>query len=66
MIPVKKPDILSYHPEMGGEVLNVETGWSHYSHEGKKDFLDYILAYQPESDGISFQVRTYRGRTALV
>ena len=26
MIPVQKPDILSYHPEMGGEVLNVEKG----------------------------------------
>ena len=66
MIPVQKPDILSYHPDMSGELLNVEKGWSHYSHEGKKDFLDYILAYQPEADGISFQVRTYRGRTALV
>ena len=66
MIPVKKPDILSYHPEMSGELLNVEKGWSHYSHEGQKDFLDYILAYEPEADGICFQVRTYRGRTALV
>ena len=66
MIPVTKPDVLSYHPEMGGELLNVEKGWSHYSHEGQKDFLDYILAYRPEEDGVSFQVRTYRGRTALV
>ena len=66
MIPVKKPDILSYHPEMSGEVLHVEKGWCHYSHEGKKDFLDYILACQPEPDGISFRVATYRGNTALV
>ena len=66
MIPVAKPNILSYHPEMGGEVLHVEKGWCHYSHEGKKDFLDYILAYQEEADGISFEVRTYRGSTALV
>jgi len=66
MIPVKKPDILSYHPEMGGEVLRVEKGWCHYSHEGKKDFLDYILSWQPEADGISFRVATYRGKTALV
>ena len=66
MIPVQKPDILSYHPDMSGELLNVEKGWSHYSHEGQKDFLDYILAYRAEADGISFQVRTYRGRTALV
>ena len=24
MIPVKKPDVLSYHPEMGSNVLNVD------------------------------------------
>ena len=42
MIPVKKPDVLSYHPEMAGNVLHVEKGWCHFSHEGTKDFLDYI------------------------
>jgi len=66
MIPVTKPDVLSYHPEMGGEPLNVEKGWCHYSHEGTKDFLDYILAWQPEADGITFRVATFRGKTALV
>ena len=66
MIPVTKPDVLSYHPQMGGEILHVEKGWCHYAHEGKKDFLDYILAYRAEADGISFRVCTYRGRTALV
>lgn len=66
MIPVKKPDILSYHPEMGSNVLNVEKGWCHYSHEGTKDFLDYILAYNPEKGGISFEVSTFRGEKALV
>ena len=66
MIPVKKPQILSYHPEMGGEVLHVEKGWCHFSHEGTKDFLDYITAYSPEKEGISFEVSTFRGRTARV
>jgi len=66
MIPVTKPDILSYHPEMGGNVLNVEKGWCHYSHEGTKDFLDFILAYRPENGGISFEVSTFRGAKALV
>lgn len=66
MIPVVKPSVASYHPLMGGEVLNVEKGWCHYSHEGKKDFLDYITAYKAENDGISFEVATYRGKTATV
>ena len=66
MIPVKKPDVLSYHPEMGDNVLNVEKGWCHYSHEGTKDFLDYILAYNPEKGGVSFEVATFRGEKALV
>ena len=66
MIPVAKPNVLSYHPEMGGDILKVEKGWCHFSHDGHKDFLDYILAYQPEKEGISFEVSTFRGRTALV
>jgi len=66
MIPVKKPDVRSYHPEMGGDVLRLEKGWCHFSHEGTKDFLDYITAYSPEKDGIFFEVSTFRGKTALV
>ena len=66
MIEVKKTGILSYHPEMDGDPLSVEKGYCHYSHEGKKDFLDYIVAYQPESDGVSFEVSTFRGAKALV
>ena len=66
MIEVKKTGIQSYHPEMDGDPLNVEKGYCHYSHEGQKDFLDYIEAYQPEHDGVSFQVRTFRGAEALV
>ena len=66
MIPIKKPDIQSYHPVMGGDVLHVEKGWCHYSHEGTKDFLDYVTAYQAEPDGISFVVCTYREQKALV
>ena len=61
MIEVKKPAILSYHPDMDGDPLLVEKGYCHYSHEGTKDFLDYIVAYQPESDGVSFEVTTFRG-----
>ena len=66
MTEIKKPDVQSYHPIMGGEVLKVEKGWSHFSHEGTRDFLDYITAFQPEEDGISFEVNTYRGVKALV
>lgn len=66
MFSVKKPDVLSYHPQMGGDVLSVEKGWCHFSHEGSKDFLDYITAFQPEEDGVSFEVATFRGRTAFV
>ena len=66
MIPVAKPNVLSYHPEMGGELLNVEKGWCHFSHRGTKDFLDFITGYCPEADGISFEVSTFRGSTALV
>lgn len=43
MFPVKKPDIHSYHPEMDGNILNVEKGWCHFSHEGTKDFFDLSL-----------------------
>ncbi|MBR1971854.1 MAG: hypothetical protein IKA16_00285 [Oscillospiraceae bacterium] len=66
MIPIQRPNVKSYHPQMGGEVLSVEKGWCHYSHEGTKDFLDYITAYQPENSGVSFEVRTYRGGLARV
>lgn len=66
MIPVAKPSVASYHPQMSGNVLKVEKGWCHFSHEGTKDFLDYITAYKLENDGISFEVSTYQGRTALV
>ena len=66
MIPVIKPQVLSYHPEMGGNILHVEKGWCHYSHEGTKDFLDFITGYRPEKDGISFEVSTFRGKNALV
>ena len=66
MTEIKKPDIQSYHPEMGGEILNVEKGWCHFSHQGTKDFLDYITAFQAETDGVSFLVRTFRGNTARV
>ena len=66
MINIRKPDIPSYHPVMSGDVLKVEKGWCHFSHEGTKDFLDYITAFQPETTGVSFQVRTFRGEQAFV
>lgn len=66
MIQIKKPDVQSYHPQMGGDPLSVEKGWCHFNHEGTKDFLDYITAYQPEKGGVSFEVSTFRGRKALV
>ncbi len=66
MIPVKKPDIRTYHPQMSGDVLSVEKGWCHRSHDGKKDFLDCMEAYQQDPEGISFEVSTFRGERALV
>jgi hypothetical protein len=52
MIQVKKPDIQSYHPVMGGDPLKVEKGWSHFTRQGRKDFLDYITGYEPNEHGI--------------
>lgn len=51
---------------MGGDPLKVEKGWCHFSHEGTKDFLDYITAFEKQPDGVSFEVRTFRGAMALV
>lgn len=66
MIEITKPNVLSYHPEMDGDPLSVEKGYCHYSHEGQKDFLDYILAYEDCGTGVSFLVSTFWGRKALV
>lgn len=66
MIQVKKPDVQSYHPTMGGDPLKVEKGWCHFGHEGTRDFLDYITAYSPEEGGVSFEVSTFRGARARV
>lgn len=66
MNQVKKPDVPSYHPNMGGDPLKVEKGWCHFDHAGTKDFLDYITAYEADEGGISFEVSTFRGAKALV
>ena len=66
MILLPKSNIKSYHPEMGGDPLRVEKGFCHFSNEGTKDFLDYITAYQPEPDGITFEVATFRGGNSKV
>jgi len=66
MITIKKPGIMSYHRQVSGDLLFVEKGWCHYSHESTEDFLDYIEAYQPEADGVSFRASTFRGAKALV
>ena len=66
MIEVKDTGIKSYHPDMDGDPLYVTKGYCHYSHEGTKDFLDYITAYQPEDGGVSFLVNTFRGSKAQV
>ena len=66
MIQVKKSDILSYHPDMGGDPLKVEKGWSHFTRQGRKDFLDYITGYEPNEHGICFEVKTFRGESARV
>ena len=51
---------------MDGDPLYVTKGYCHYSHEGTKDFLDYITAYQPENGGVTFLVNTFRGAKAQV
>lgn len=66
MIEVKDTGIKSYHPDMDGDPLYVTKGNCHYSHEGTKDFLDYITAYQPEDGGVTFLVNTFRGAKAQV
>ena len=66
MIEVKDTGIKSYHPDMDGDPLYVTKGYCHYSHEGTKDFLDYITAYQPEDGGVTFLVNTFRGAKAQV
>lgn len=66
MIAIQKPDVQTYHPEMSSDPLKVEKGWCHFSRDGTKDFLDYVKAYQPEQDGVSFEVRTFRGNCASV
>ena len=66
MIQIKKPDIQSYHPDMGGDPLKVEKGWSHFTRQGRKDFLDYITGYEPNEHGICFEVKTFRGESARV
>lgn len=66
MTEIRKPDVNSYHPNMGGDPLKVEKGWCHFSHEGTRDFLDYITAYEARTDGVSFEVITFRGKKALV
>ena len=66
MTEIKKPDVQSYHPNMGSDPLKLEKGWCHFSHEGIKDFLDYITAFEKQPDGVSFEVRTFRGAKALV
>lgn len=66
MIEVKDTGIKSYHPDMDGDPLYVTKGYCHYSHEGTKDFLDYIIAYQPEDGGVTFLVNTFRGSKAQV
>ncbi|MBO4937557.1 MAG: glycoside hydrolase family 31 protein [Oscillospiraceae bacterium] len=66
MIRIDTSGLQGYHPEMDGDPLSVEKGYAHYSHEGQKDFLDCVEAYQPAPDGADFEVRTFRGAKALV
>lgn len=66
MIKIKKPDIRTYHPDMGSDPLKVEKGWSHFTREGTKDFLDFITAYEASETGIAFEVTTFRGAKTLV
>lgn len=66
MIRIQNPGVTGYRPEMSGDPLHVEKGWCHFSHEGRKDFLDTITAYEPVPGGISFAVSTFRGAKALV
>lgn len=66
MIQIQNPGTTGYRPEMSGDPLSLEKGWCHFSHEGKKDFLDTITAYEALPGGVGFVVRTFRGAKALV
>ncbi len=66
MIPVNKPDIKTYRPQMSGDPLKLEKGWCHFCQEGTRDFLNCIEAWQICDDCVLFQVSTFRGHTALV
>lgn len=55
-----------YCPDIKEDPLEVTMGSSHFNCAGKKDFLSRIIAYEPEEAGCSFEVETYRKRSALV
>ena len=66
MILVQDTGKKGYCPNMGGDPLHVEKGYSHFNQKGQKDFLSKITAYEPDESGAVFQVETFRGRQALV
>ncbi len=66
MIPVNKPDVKTYHPQLSGDPLHLDKGWCHFSSEGTRDFLDTLEAWQPGADHLCFEVSTFRGSRALV
>ena len=66
MILVQDTGKKGYCPNMEGDPLHVEKGYSHFNQKGQKDFLSKITAYEPDESGAVFQVETFRGRQALV
>ncbi|MCI6018440.1 MAG: hypothetical protein MRZ59_06280 [Clostridiales bacterium] len=66
MIQIRDTGLKGYHPDMEGDPLSVEKGYCHFRHQGQKDFLNKILAYEADSFGAGFEVETFRGRHAFV
>ena len=66
MIQVKDSGKKGYCPEMDGDPLEVDKGYSHFRHGGQKDFLSKMLAYDGKADGAFFEVETFRKAKASV
>lgn len=66
MIKVNTEGKQFYNPNLADDPLKVEKGYAHFNHNGQKDFLSRVLAYDFKEDVLSFEVETFRGKKALV
>ncbi len=57
---------LYYAPDMAGDPLKVEKGWSHFNAAGQKDFLSRMTGYETTDDTLRVTAATFRGSSAEV